>query len=173
MTDAISLYCGGGGIEEGLKQANIHVKLAIDYEKSMCDTIKLNHPDTEVIHGSVGHYANSLPKTDVVVGGPPCPQFSRANTERTFDDGEVKNFWKIIRELSYKTEVPESVLKTIRDITDISLQAYSSQNKIATDTSEATKQAFKTFNQNTKSFATLNKEIMGYIMSVFEQKLNT
>ncbi len=73
----------------------------------------------------------------------------------------------------YKTEVPESVLKTIRDITDISLQAYASQNKIATDTSEATKQAFKTFNQNTKSFATLNKEIMGYIMSVFEQKLNT
>ncbi len=72
----------------------------------------------------------------------------------------------------YKTDVPESVLKTIRDITDISLQAYSSQNKIATDTSEATKQAFKTFNQNTKSFATLNKEIMGYIMSVFEQKLN-
>ncbi len=73
----------------------------------------------------------------------------------------------------YKTEVPESVLKTIRDITDFSLQAYTNQNKITTNTSEATKQAFKTFNQNTKSFATLNKEIMGYIMSVFEQKLNT
>ena len=73
----------------------------------------------------------------------------------------------------YKTEVTESVLKTIRDITDFSLQAYANQNKITTNTSEATKQAFKTFNQNTKSFATLNKEIMGYIMSVFEQKLNT
>ena len=72
----------------------------------------------------------------------------------------------------YKTQVPESVLKTIRDITDISLQAYANQNKINVNTSEATKQAFKTFNQNTKSFATLNKEIMGYIMSVFEQKLN-
>ena len=73
----------------------------------------------------------------------------------------------------YKSDVPDSVLKTIRDITDISLQAYAHQNKISVDTSEATKQAFKTFNQNTKSFATLNKEIMGYIMSVFEQKLNT
>ena len=73
----------------------------------------------------------------------------------------------------YKLEVSDSVLKTIRDITDISLQAYANQNKISVDTSEATKQAFKTFNQNTKSFATLNKEIMGYIMSVFEQKLNT
>lgn len=73
----------------------------------------------------------------------------------------------------YKTEVPESVLKTIRDITNFSLQAYANQNKITTDTTEATKQAFKTFNQNTKSFATLNKEIIGYIMSVFEQKSNT
>jgi len=73
----------------------------------------------------------------------------------------------------FKTEVPESVLKTIRDITDFSLQAYANQNKITVNTSETTKQAFKTFNQNTKSFATLNKEIMGYLMSVFEQKLNT
>jgi len=72
----------------------------------------------------------------------------------------------------YKMEVPESVLRTIKDITDISLQAYAQQNKINMDTTEATKQAFKTFNQNTKSFATLNREIMGYIMSVFEQKLN-
>ncbi len=72
----------------------------------------------------------------------------------------------------YKMQVPDSVLKTIREITDISLQAYAQQNKINADTTEATKQAFKTFNQNTKSFATLNKEIMGYIMSVFEQKLN-
>ena len=73
----------------------------------------------------------------------------------------------------YKIDVSESVLKTIRDITDFSLEAYTNQNKITANTSEATKQAFKTFNQNTKSFATLNKEIMGYIMSVFEQKLNT
>jgi len=72
----------------------------------------------------------------------------------------------------YKMDVPESVLRTIRDITDISLQAYAQQNKINMNTTEATKQAFKTFNQNTKSFATLNREIMGYIMSVFEQKLN-
>lgn len=72
----------------------------------------------------------------------------------------------------YKMDVPDSVLRTIRDITDVSLQAYAHQNKIAVDTSEATKLAFKTFNQNTKSFATLNKEIMGYIMSLFEQKVN-
>ena len=78
-----------------------------------------------------------------------------------------------VTKIGCKTEVPESVLRTIRDITDISLQAYTQQNKISVDTSKTSKQAFETFNQNTKSFATLNKEIMGYIMSVFEQKLNT
>jgi hypothetical protein len=36
----------------------------------------------------------------------------------------------------YKLEVPDSVLKTIRDITDMSLQAYANQNKIGVDTSE-------------------------------------
>ena len=35
----------------------------------------------------------------------------------------------------YKLDVPDSVLKTIRDITDISLQAYANQNKISVDTS--------------------------------------
>ncbi len=73
----------------------------------------------------------------------------------------------------YKTEASESVLRTIHDITDISLQAYATQNKITIDASEATKEAFKMFNQNMKSFSSLNKEIMGYIMSIFEQKLNT
>lgn len=66
--------------------------------------------------------------------------------------------------------VPESVLKTIRDITEISIQAYLQQNKLALDTSEASKQALVTFNQNTKSFDSLNREIMGYLMSLFERK---
>ncbi len=126
---------------------------------------------------------------------------SKKNIERFFDEVEKsspkyhqsvtklqQNYidaWKTVINLAisleqeyaikagYKMEVPDSVLKTIRDITDFSLQAYAQQNKISANSTEITKQAFKTFNQNTKSFATLNKEIMGYIMSVFEQKLNT
>ncbi len=73
----------------------------------------------------------------------------------------------------FSMEVPESTLQTIRDIIELSIQAYAQQNKFTLDTAKAAKQAFTTFNENTKSFASLNREIMGYLMSVFEQKLKT
>ena len=70
-------------------------------------------------------------------------------------------------------DVPESTLKTIRDITDESIKAYAAQNKMSIDTAKATKQAFDMFNENTKSFAGLNREIMGYNISVFQPKSRT
>ena len=72
-----------------------------------------------------------------------------------------------------KTDVPEDVLKIIRNITEQAVQAYKAQNKIVMDVNEATKQAFSAFNENTKSFASLNRNIMGFIMSVFEKKSKT
>lgn len=76
-------------------------------------------------------------------------------------------------QVGFLSNVPESRLQTIRDMIDVSIQAYLQQNKFTLDTAEATKQAFAVFNEHTKSFASLNKEIMGYLMSVFEQKLKT
>ncbi len=70
-------------------------------------------------------------------------------------------------------DVPQATLQTVRDITEQAIKAYTSQNKILQDTTEVTKQAFNTFNQNTKSLASLNRNIMGFMMSVFEQKSNT
>jgi hypothetical protein len=72
-----------------------------------------------------------------------------------------------------KTDVPEDTLKIIRDITEQAFQAYKSQNKIVMDAAEATKHAFNAFNENTKSFASLNRNIMGFMMSVFEKKSKT
>jgi len=72
-----------------------------------------------------------------------------------------------------KTDVPEDALKIIRDITEQAVQAYKAQNKIVMDAAEATKQAFNAFNENTKSFASLNRNIMGFMMSVFEKKSKT
>ena len=72
-----------------------------------------------------------------------------------------------------KTDVPEDTLKIIRDITEQAFQAYKAQNKIVMDAAEATKQAFNVFNENTKSFASLNRNIMGFMMSVFEKKSKT
>ena len=73
----------------------------------------------------------------------------------------------------FMIDVPESVLQTIHDLTEASIQAYLQQNKLIINSAEASKQIFSIFNENTQSFTRLNEEIMGYLMFVFEQKSKT
>ena len=73
----------------------------------------------------------------------------------------------------WNTSVPEATLKTIRDITEQTLKAYETQNKIAVGSAEGTTEAFNAFNENTKSFASLNRNIMESMMSTFQQKSKT
>ena len=71
------------------------------------------------------------------------------------------------------TNVPEATLKMIRDITEQAIKAYEDQNKIALDATKETTKVFNVFNENTKSFASLNRNIMLSIMSVFQEKSKT
>jgi len=106
----ISLYSGGGGLDKGADDSgNVETILSIDYAKAECETIKINFPDAEVICGKVGDYIHSLPKVDVVMGGPPCPEFSRAKTTRTFDMCEVDNFWEAVGIVKPKYYLMENV----------------------------------------------------------------
>ena len=107
---AISLYSGGGGIDCGAEQSgNIETILAIDIGKPECNTLKENFPDCEVIRGEVACQLSTLPKADVVFGGPPCPNFSRDNKDRNFDMCEVNNFWKAVEIVKPKYYLMENV----------------------------------------------------------------
>ena len=63
--------------------------------------------------------------------------------------------------------IPEAALKAIRDTTEEFVKAASIQNQIALATIDATQQNIKTFNDNAKSFADLNKNIMQSWISAF------
>lgn len=104
----LSLYCGAGGIDQGLKQAGIKTTLAIDYVQDCCDTMKLNH-DCEIICGKVSDYKESLSDFDLVVGGPPCPEFSNAKKDRSYDPKEVNVFWEIVDRIKPKYHLMENV----------------------------------------------------------------
>lgn len=108
MPKVLSLYCGGGGIDQGLKEAGIKTTLAIDFEKDCCETIKLNF-DCEVICGKVSDYKESLENFDVIVGGPPCPEFSNAKMDKTYDPTEVNHFWDIVDRIKPKYHLMENV----------------------------------------------------------------
>ncbi len=72
-----------------------------------------------------------------------------------------------------RVDVPEATMDAVRTITKQTSEALAAQNKAVTNSSEATKQAFNAFNENTKSFASLNRNIMGFMMSVLEKRPTT
>jgi len=73
----------------------------------------------------------------------------------------------------FNVDVPEATLSAIREVTQQAIKAYEDQNKVVMDAAESTKQAFNAFNENTKSFASLNRNMMGFMMSAIQQKSKT
>jgi hypothetical protein len=63
--------------------------------------------------------------------------------------------------------IPEATIRALRDSTEEFAKAASIQNQIALATIDATQQNIKTFNDNAKSFADLNKNILQSWISAF------
>ncbi|MCV0392427.1 MAG: hypothetical protein K5790_03915 [Nitrosopumilus sp.] len=70
------------------------------------------------------------------------------------------------------TNIPEATLKVIRDTTEEFVKAASIQNQVALATIDATQQNIKTFNDNAKSFADLNRNILQSWITAFTTKNN-
>ena len=68
--------------------------------------------------------------------------------------------------------LPDATLKIIHDTTEEFVKAVSMQNQIALTTIDVAQQNIKTFNDNAKSFADLNRNILQSWMSVFTTKNN-
>ncbi len=71
------------------------------------------------------------------------------------------------KKLGMAANVPETAIRAIRDSTEEFAKAASIQNQIALATIDATQQNIKTFNDNAKSFAELNKNILQSWISAF------
>ena len=70
------------------------------------------------------------------------------------------------------TNIPQTTLKVIHDTTEEFVKASSIQNQITLATIDATQQNIKTFNDNAKSFADLNRNILQSWISAFATKNN-
>jgi methanogenic corrinoid protein MtbC1 len=71
------------------------------------------------------------------------------------------------RKSGIAANIPEATLKVLRDTTDEFVKATSMQNQIVLATIDATQQNIKTFNDNAKSFADLNKNVLQSWISAF------
>ena len=110
----VSIYSGCGGIDIGFIEAGFDVVFASDIWALACDSLKINHTTTEVVCGDIQSLdfksiLKKHQKIDCLVGGPPCPPFSKSRFYRTeknrgIDDksGEMtlREYFRAVKELN-------------------------------------------------------------------------
>ena len=77
-----------------------------------------------------------------------------------------------VKKAGIASNIPETAIKAIQDTTEEVVKATSIQNQVTLATIDATQQNIKTFNDNAKSFADLNRNILQSWISAFTTKTN-
>lgn len=100
----ISLFSGCGGLDLGFEKAGFEIPVANEYDPTIFETFKVNHPKTHLIEGDVRQVtrADIAPfligkEVDGIIGGPPCQSWSEAGTLRGIEDARGQLFFDYIR----------------------------------------------------------------------------
>jgi len=80
----IDLFCGSGGLSTGFSHAGFNIFLGIDNDRSAIKTFSVNHQSSKTLLLDLKKYdLNKLPNCDILIGGPPCKQFSKSKSDKT------------------------------------------------------------------------------------------
>lgn len=89
---AIDLFCGSGGVTQGLKDSGFKVVAALDFNQPACATYRENHPEVMLYERDITKMnpeeIRKLKKNDIglVAICAPCQPFSRQNRNRSIRD---------------------------------------------------------------------------------------
>lgn len=132
---AIDLFCGAGGMSEGLLQAGFHIAFSSDINENVKTTYMNRHEQMGLIQGVNTHFElsdirelsgekiiNCLQPLecfegfenitiDAIFGGPPCQGFSRAGLRKKDDPRNMlfKEYLRIVNEIQPRYVVMENV----------------------------------------------------------------
>ena len=100
----ISLFSGCGGIDLGFEKAGFEIPIANEFDETIWETFRANHPKTKLIEGDIRNIKESdFPdEIDGIIGGPPCQSWSEAGALRGINDARGKLFYEYIRILKDK-----------------------------------------------------------------------
>lgn len=100
----ISLFSGCGGLDLGFEKAGFKVAFANEFDKTIWETFKINHPNTKLIEGDIRNIKEEdFPdEVDGIIGGPPCQSWSEAGSLRGIEDERGQLFFEYIRILKNK-----------------------------------------------------------------------
>lgn len=78
MHDVVSIFSGGGGLDLGFVKEGYNIVWAIDNAPNAVATYKENIGNHIICDDINNVDLVSIPKADIVIGGPPCRSFSLA-----------------------------------------------------------------------------------------------
>lgn len=99
----IDLFAGVGGLSLGFRQAGFEIVFANEYDKSIANSYKLNHPNTIVNSEDIRDidfdkvFKPFINKVDVVMGGPPCQGFSQKGKRVGISDARNFMFQQFVK----------------------------------------------------------------------------
>ncbi|MBK6088773.1 HaeIII family restriction endonuclease [Ruminococcus difficilis] len=99
----ISLFTGCGGLDLGFEKAGFDIPVANEFDPTIYETFKVNHPKTHLVEGDVrkitkediAPYING--EVDGIIGGPPCQSWSEAGSLKGIEDLRGQLFFDYIR----------------------------------------------------------------------------
>lgn len=122
MLKTISFFSGAGGLDLGLINAGLDIKLCVELEKKYCKTLQLNHPNLNIANEDIMTLnkekiyklanININREIDFIVGGSPCQSFSTIGKRQCFDDPRGQAMLKyidLIQEIKPKAFLLENV----------------------------------------------------------------
>ena len=88
-----SFFAGCGGLDAGFEQAGFKVTWAHEFDTSIHETYRANHPDTILCTADLRNInLNNIPDCDGFIGGPPCQSWSEGGRRKGLDDERGRLF---------------------------------------------------------------------------------
>lgn len=114
----ISLFSGCGGLDLGFEKAGFSIPVANEFDPTIYETFKANHPKTHLIEGDIRKITKAeiekhiVGEVDGIIGGPPCQSWSEAGALRGIEDARGQLFYdyiRILKDFSPKFFLAENV----------------------------------------------------------------
>lgn len=115
----IDLFAGCGGFSIGFLQNGFDIVKAVEFDESIAETYKHNHPKTNLIVDDIKNIDNTMffqhNEADIIIGGPPCQGFSMAGArirKGFIDDPRnqlFKHYFNIVKTVKPKIFILENV----------------------------------------------------------------